>query len=81
MVAVQEEQIYGRPSGTKFGPVDPVKYADAFGARGFMIQSPDQITSVLKQAFDTRGPVLVGVYVDYSDNHKLFEQVNEQNIH
>jgi thiamine pyrophosphate-dependent acetolactate synthase large subunit-like protein len=41
MVAVQEEQKYGRPSGIKFGPVDPVKYAEAFGARGLMIQSPD----------------------------------------
>jgi thiamine pyrophosphate-dependent acetolactate synthase large subunit-like protein len=35
MVAVHEEQKYGRPSGTNFGPVDPVKYAEAFGARGF----------------------------------------------
>jgi acetolactate synthase I/II/III large subunit len=81
MVAVQEEQKYGRPSGTEFGPVDPVKYAEAFGARGFMIQSPDQISSVLKQAFDTAGPVLVGVHVDYRDNHKLFEQVNERSVH
>jgi acetolactate synthase-1/2/3 large subunit len=81
MVAVQEEQKYGRPSGIKFGPVDPVKYAEAFGARGLMIQSPDQIGSVLKQAFDTPGPVLVGVHVDYRDNHKLFQQVNERSIH
>jgi acetolactate synthase-1/2/3 large subunit len=81
MVAVQEEQKYGRSSGIKFGPVDPVKYAEAFGARGFMIQSPGQITSVLKQAFDTPGPVLIGVHVDYRDNHKLFEQVNERSIH
>jgi acetolactate synthase-1/2/3 large subunit len=81
MVAVQEEQKYGRPSGIKFGPVDPVKYAEAFGARGFMIQSPDQINSVLKRAFDTPGPVLVGVHVDYRDNPKLFEQVNERSIH
>ena len=56
MVATQERQKYGRPSGTEFGPVDPVKYADAFGARGFMIQSPDQISSVLQKAFDTPGP-------------------------
>jgi acetolactate synthase I/II/III large subunit len=81
MVAVQEEQKYGRPSGIKFGPVDPVKYAEAFGARGFMIQAPDQINSALKQAFDTPGPVLVGVHVDYRDNPKLFEQVNERSIH
>jgi acetolactate synthase I/II/III large subunit len=81
MVAVQEEEKYGRPSGTRFGPVDPVKYAEAFGARGFMIPSPDYISSVLKQAFDTHGPVLVGVHVDYRDNHKLFEEVNERSVH
>jgi acetolactate synthase I/II/III large subunit len=81
MVATQEKQKYGRPSGTDFGPVDPVKYAEAFGARGFMIQSPDQIAPLLEQAFDTPGPVLIGVHVDYRDNHKLFEQVNERSIH
>jgi acetolactate synthase I/II/III large subunit len=81
MVATQERQKYGRPSGIEFGPVDPVKYADAFGARGFMVQSPDQISSVLQKAFDTPGPVLIGVHVDYRDNHKLFEQVNERSIH
>ena len=80
MVAVQEARKYGRTSGVQFGPVDPVKYADAFGAKGFMIQSPDQIAPVLKKAFDTPGPVLVGVHVDYRDNHELFEQVNEESI-
>jgi len=81
MVAVQEEQKYGRASGTNFGPVDPVKYAEAFGARGLMIHSPDQIAPILKQAFDTPGPVLVGVHVDYRDNRKLFENVEERSIH
>jgi acetolactate synthase-1/2/3 large subunit len=77
---VQEAKKYGRTSGVQFGPVDPVKYAEAFGAKGFMIQSPDQITPVLKKAFDTPGPVLVGVHVDYRDNHKLFDQVTEDSI-
>jgi acetolactate synthase-1/2/3 large subunit len=81
MVAVQEEQKYGRPSGTKFGPVDPVKYAEAFGAHGFMIQSPDQITPLLNQAFDTPGPVLIGVHVDYRDNQKLFERAKDRSKH
>jgi acetolactate synthase I/II/III large subunit len=47
MVAEQEILKYGRPSGTDFGPVDPVKYAEAFGAKGLMVRSPDQIPSVL----------------------------------
>jgi acetolactate synthase-1/2/3 large subunit len=81
MVAEQEVLKYGRPSGTDFGPLDPVKYAEAFGAKGFMIQSSDQISTVLKRAFDTPGPVLVGVHVDYRDNRKLFEQIDERSIH
>jgi acetolactate synthase-1/2/3 large subunit len=59
MVAVQEELKYGRPSGTSLDPVDPMKYAEAFGAQGLMIQSSDQIGSVLKKAFDIPGPVLM----------------------
>jgi Alpha-acetolactate decarboxylase len=34
MVAEREILKYDRPSGTDFGPVDPVKYAEAFGAKG-----------------------------------------------
>ena len=56
MVAVQEIQKYGRSSGCDFGPVDYVKYAEAFGATGLMINTADDIASVLKKAFDTEGP-------------------------
>jgi acetolactate synthase I/II/III large subunit len=81
MVAEQEILKYDRPSGTDFGPVDPVKYAEAFGASGLMIKSADEIPAVLKQAFDTPGPVLVGVHVDDRDNRKMFELVDERSIH
>jgi|SRR5579859_799860 len=82
MVRVQEVQKYGRPSGIEFGPVNVVKYAEAFGAKGMMIKSPDEITPVLKRALDFRdGPVLIGVHVDYSDNHKLFEMVHADSFH
>ena len=81
MVAVQEVAKYGRKSGVDFGPVDYVKYAEAFGATGLMIKTADQIAPVLKKAFDIPGPVLVGIQVDYRDNHKLFEMVHEDSIH
>jgi len=77
MVAVQEEPKYKRTSGVDFGPVDVVRYAEAFGATGFLIESPDQIGSVLRKAYETSGPVLIGVRVDYRDNHKLFEKAHE----
>lgn len=81
MVAVQEELKYGRASGTSFGPVDCVKYAEAFGATGLMIDRPDDIAPVMKKAFDTPGPVIVGVHVDYRDNRELFEMVSHDTIH
>ncbi|MGC2401843.1 MAG: acetolactate synthase AlsS [Acidobacteriaceae bacterium] len=77
MVGVQEQAKYGRTSGVDFGPIDVVKYAEAFGARGFMISSADEIAQVLHKAFEIPGPVLIGIPVDYRDNHLLFENVSE----
>jgi acetolactate synthase I/II/III large subunit len=77
MVAVQELPKYKRTSGVDFGPVDVVKYAEAFGAKGLFIKSADEIGSQLQQAFEIPGPVLIGINVDYRDNHKLFETVHK----
>jgi acetolactate synthase-1/2/3 large subunit len=77
MVAVQEQPKYKRTSGVDFGPVDVVKYAEAFGAAGFMVEASDQIGPTLKKAFEIPGPVLIGIQVDYRDNHKLFDKVHE----
>jgi Thiamine pyrophosphate enzyme, C-terminal TPP binding domain len=43
MVAEQELIKYGRTSGVKLGPIDPIKYAEAFGATGMMIRTPEDI--------------------------------------
>jgi acetolactate synthase-1/2/3 large subunit len=77
MVAVQEIAKYGRGSGVEFGPVDPVKYAQAFGAVGYMVRAANEIAPVMRKALDTPGPVIVGVHVDYRDNHKLFEMAHD----
>jgi acetolactate synthase-1/2/3 large subunit len=77
MVAVQELPKYKRTSGVDFGPVDVVKYAEAFGAKGLFIKSADEIGSQLRKAFEMQGPVLIGINVDYRDNHKLFEKVHK----
>jgi acetolactate synthase I/II/III large subunit len=77
MVAVQERAKYGQSAGVDFGPVDVVKYAEAFGATGLMISSPEEVGPTLKRAFEISGPVMVGVHVDYSDNHLLFDSVTK----
>jgi acetolactate synthase I/II/III large subunit len=81
MVATQEKLKYGRTSGIEFGPIDYIKYAQAFGATGLMINAPDDVAAVMKKAFDAPGPVIVGVHVDYSDNHQLFEMMKTDRVH
>lgn len=80
MVAIQEEAAYGRESGVRFGPVDLVKFAESMGARGMMIDGPDQVGRVLRRALATDGPVIVGVPVDYRDNPGLIAAMHEDVI-
>lgn len=75
MVRFQEELKYGQAAGTKFGDLDIVKFAENTGATGLRVQSPDQLDTVLAQAFATDGPVVVDVPVDYSGNQALAQQL------
>jgi len=76
MVGIQEMAKYGRLSGVNFGPVDVARFAESFGAKGLKIESPDQIGPTLKKALAMQGPVLIGIPVDYRDNHRLMEMVH-----
>jgi acetolactate synthase I/II/III large subunit len=73
MVKFQEIHKYGRAAAVEFGPVDVVGYAEAFGAKGFMVNDAAELRPTLRKAMEMSGPVLIGVPVDYSDNHELME--------
>ncbi|HFH6900656.1 TPA: acetolactate synthase AlsS [Streptococcus agalactiae] len=77
MVEFQEEMKYGRSSGVDFGPVDFVKYAESFGAKGYRVDSKDSFGETLKQALidAENGPVLIDVPIDYKDNVTLGETI------
>ena len=62
-----------RLSGVALGPVDVVRFAEAFGAKGLRIETPDQISSTIKRALEMQGPVIIAIPVDYHDNHRLME--------
>jgi acetolactate synthase I/II/III large subunit len=80
MVGIQEMAKYGRLSGVALGPVDLVRFAEAFGAKGLKIETPDQISSTIKKALEMQGPVIVGIPVDYRDNHRLMEILNPEAV-
>lgn len=71
MVEFQEEMKYDRSSGVHFGPVDFVKYAEAFGAKGLRATSKSELEAAIKEGLATDGPVIIDIPIDYSDNKEL----------
>ena len=73
----QEEMKYGRSSGVDFGPVDFVKYAESFGAKGYRVDGKESFEQTLKQVLEEvkHGPILIDIPIDYKDNIKLGETI------
>jgi acetolactate synthase-1/2/3 large subunit len=77
MVAFQQQNLYGRTSGVRFGETDFVKYAEAMGATGLRVSSPAELEIVMRKALDMPGVVIVDVPMDYSSNVELGRHVLE----
>jgi acetolactate synthase I/II/III large subunit len=77
MVGFQEVLKYGRKSGVQLGHYDIVSFAEAFGARGYRVETLEEFEAVLKQALSEDGPSLIDVPVDYSHNTDLGAQLHE----
>jgi acetolactate synthase I/II/III large subunit len=61
----------------KFGNPDIVKYAESFGAKGYRINSADELLPTLQTALDDDGVSLIACPVDYSENLRLTDRLGE----
>ena len=68
---------FGRSSHVHFNNPDFVKYAEAFGAKGYRIESADQLVPTLKRALADNTVTIIDCPVDYSENIKLTEKLGE----
>src|SRR2546425_610780 len=59
---------FKRTVGTDFGNPDFPDLAKAFGVRGFGIDYPSELNSVLAEAFELNAPCVVDIPVDYGKN-------------
>jgi acetolactate synthase-1/2/3 large subunit len=57
--------------GLTFGNPDFVKYAEAYGARGWRVEKANGLVPTLEAAFKGGGVHLVAVPVDYSENTRV----------
>jgi acetolactate synthase-1/2/3 large subunit len=67
----------GHNVDTAFGNPDFVAYAESFGARGYRIESPEQLLPVLEQALADDTVSVIACSVDYSANLQLTEALGE----
>ena len=61
----------------KFGNPDIVKYAESFGAKGYRINSADELLPTLRAALADDGVSLICCPVDYSENLRLTDRLGE----
>ena len=61
----------------KFGNPDIVGYAESFGAKGYRINSAEELLPTLTAALDDDGVSLICCPVDYSENLRLTDRLGE----
>ncbi len=68
---------FGRPSHIDFTNPDFVKFAESFGAKGYRIESTEELLPTIKQAIADDTVVVIDCPVDYSENMKLTKRLGK----
>jgi acetolactate synthase-1/2/3 large subunit len=68
---------FNRPSHVTFNNPDFIKYAEAFGAKGYRVEKTEDLLPILKKALTDDTVSIIDCPVDYSENLKLTEQLGE----
>lgn len=61
IVATAQQRSLGEPIASLLGPVDYVRVAEGFGARGVLVEKPDQLAPAIREAFASGEPTLIEV--------------------
>ncbi len=68
---------FGRPAHIDFTNPDFVKYAEAFGAKGYRVESSDELVPILNDAFNQKVPSVIDCPVDYTENLRLTNELGQ----
>lgn len=77
LIQWKQQTRLGRESGVAFTNPDFVTLAQAFGAKGFRVESARELPAVLAAALAWPGPSIVDVPVDYRENPKLTARLGQ----
>ena len=73
----QQVQFEGNHSDLKFANPNFYDLARSFNMWGKQIESAEQLIPALNEAFKQKGPAIIGVPVDYSENMRLTQHLGK----
>lgn len=68
---------FGRTSSVEFGNPDLMAYARSFGAAGFRVEGPSELTPILQEALKGKCPAVIDCPVDYGENLRMTERLKQ----
>ena len=68
---------FGRPAHIDFTNPDFVKYAEAFGAKGYRVKASDELVPILNDAFSQEVPSVIDCPVNYAENLRLTDELGQ----
>ncbi|MDA8169903.1 MAG: acetolactate synthase large subunit [Nitrospiraceae bacterium] len=71
LIEWKERVRYRQEFFTGFGNPDFVKFAEAFGARGYRVEKEGELAGILKDALGREGVSIIDCPVDYGENMEL----------
>jgi len=77
LIAWKQFNHFGKHTELSFGNPDFVQLAEAFGWNGYRCENSADLRATLEESFQTPGPSLVVIPIDYSENTKLTRRMGE----
>ncbi len=77
LIAWKQQNEFGKHTDLSFGNPDWMLLAKSFGWSGMKIENSVDGIDKIQEAFDTAGPTLVVIPIDYRENSKLTEKLGE----
>ncbi|MCV6623688.1 MAG: thiamine pyrophosphate-dependent enzyme, partial [Cellvibrionaceae bacterium] len=72
-----QENEFGKHTDLDFGNPHWVPLAESFGWHAQRVDNSRDLQDAIKNAFETDGPSLIVIPIDYSENKKLTERLGE----
>ena len=75
LIKWHQDRKFARDSHIEFNNPDFIKYAESFGAKGYRVNSAEELLPTIRQAIADDTVVIIDVPVDYSENMKLTKKL------